>query len=95
MIFLWRPTLTHTAVSALFSGIAYSVCAGEQLFLVLACKVNPNSAIYSTVIVCPQFPLAGRQVLVPKTDKQAQQQACAVYSTLLGCLENCLFGLPP
>jgi hypothetical protein len=41
--------------------------------------VNPKSAIYRTVVLSPQFPLAGTQVLVPKTDKQAQQQACAVY----------------
>jgi hypothetical protein len=49
-------SMTHTAVSALFGGIAYSATAGDQLSPVLA-----------------------YMVLVPKTDNQAQHQACAVY----------------
>jgi hypothetical protein len=61
--------MTHTAVSALFGGIAYSATAGDQISPVLACMINPKSAIYRTVVLSPQFPLAGTQVLVPKIDK--------------------------
>jgi hypothetical protein len=72
-------SLSHNAVSALFGGIAYSATAADQLYPVLACLVNLKSAIYRTVVSNPQFPLAGTQVLIPKTDRQAQQQPCAVY----------------
>jgi hypothetical protein len=65
-------SMTHTAVTALFGGIACSATEGDQLSLVLACMVNPKPAIYRTVVLSPQFPLAGTQVFVPKTDKQAQ-----------------------
>jgi hypothetical protein len=72
-------SLSHNALSALFGGVAYSATAADQLYPVLACLVNSKSAIYRTVVSNPQFPLAGTQVLIPKTDLQAQQQPCAVY----------------
>jgi hypothetical protein len=83
-------SMTHTAVSAFFGGISYSATAGDQLSPVLACMVNPRSAIYRAVILSPQFSSAGTQFLVPKTDKQAQQQACAVYwnASKTVCLES-------
>jgi hypothetical protein len=83
-------SMTHTAVFALFGGIAHSGTVVDQLFPVPVCMVNPKSAIYRTVVLSPQFPLAGTLVLVPKTDKQAQQKACAVFWNALKtvCLDR-------
>jgi len=46
---------------------------------VLACMIHAKPAVYRKVVLNPIFPLAGESVLIPKTDRQAQQQPCAPY----------------
>jgi len=58
---------------------AYSVDAVDLLSPLFACINVVKSAVYRTVAHNPLFPLAVSPVMVPKTDKQAQEQACAAY----------------
>ena len=73
------PVEFPKAVSVCFSDIAFSATAGDELHPILACLVSPKMPIYRTVVHSPLFPLAGPQVLIPATDRQAQQQVCAPY----------------
>jgi len=73
------PGSKPVSLASLMHDAAYSVDAVDALSPLFACINVAKSAIYRTVAPNPQFPLASSPVLVPKTDKQAQQQDCAEY----------------
>jgi hypothetical protein len=64
---------------SLLAQVAYSADAQDQLDPVLACLIHAKPAVYRSVVLNPNFPLAGDSVLIPKTDRQAQKQPCAPY----------------
>ena len=67
------------SLGSLMHDAAYSVDAVDALTPLFACINLAKSSVYRTVVHNPLFPLASSPVLVPKTDKQAQQQSCAEY----------------
>ena len=79
--------LTHlrgssVTLGSLLHDAAYSVDAVDLLSPFFACFNLVKSAVYRTVAHNrnnPMFPLAVSPVMVPKTDKQAQEQDCAAY----------------
>jgi len=58
---------------------AYSVDAVDLLSPLFACINVVKSAVYRTVAHNPMFTFSVSPVMVPKTDKQAQEQDCVAY----------------
>ena len=67
------------SVSAFISKVGSSVNAANQLYPILGCLVNPKPPVYRIVVPNPLFPRADSPVLIPRNDKHAQQNKCAVY----------------
>ena len=59
--------------------MGYSVGAEDKLSPLLACLIHAKPAVRRSVVPNIRFPLAGDSVLIPMTDRQAQQQPCAPY----------------
>jgi hypothetical protein len=85
-------SMTHTAVSAMFGGIAYSATAGDQLSPVMACMVNPKSANLSYCRLVSSVSFRGN---TGSCSQNRQAGTATLMCSLLECLENCLFGSPP
>ena len=51
-------------VSPVFSDIAVSATAGDELHPILACLVSPKMHIYLTIVHTPLLSLVGPQVLI-------------------------------
>ncbi len=76
------PRVASVALCSLMGQAAYSVDAQDQLGSALACMIHAKPAVYRSVVLNPNFPLAGESVLIPKTDHQgdqAQKQPIASY----------------
>ena len=81
----WQLTHSRGSISVsvslgpLMNDAAYSVEAVDILSLLFACINVAKSAVYRTIAHNPMVPLPVSPVLVPRTDKQAQQQDSATY----------------
>ena len=73
------PESPVQSVASLLTEVGYSVGAEDKLSPLLACLIHAKPAVRRSVVPNIRFPLAGDSVLIPMTDRQAQQQPCAPY----------------